>query len=138
MSDYDPNYVPQKHYFLIAVKAVVFNSEGKILLLKRSEKLNGKWNLIGGSLEDEDPIEGLKREAQEEGQIELSDIKPIKINHFIEGDDNVLVIFFQAKTNTDQLTLNWEHDEYKWLTIAEALTYPISDTLKQLLKTFTN
>ena len=123
MTDYDPSYVPVKTYFLVGQKCVVYNEEGKVLLLKRSDKVSGsgRWSLIGGGLEEgEDPQEAIKREAREEAQIELSNIRLIKSVSFKEGEENVLINCYQAKTNSE-IKLNWEHDEYKWVDKAEAL-----------------
>lgn len=136
MSNYNPNYVPQKNYFLVGQKCVVFNKEGKILLLKRSDKSGGGgWSLIGGGLDKgEDPIESIKREAREEAQVEISDIKPIKLISFDEDGDSVLLIFYQAKTDSEKITLNWEHDEYRWMSVDEALRENLSEVINENLK----
>lgn len=137
MSDYDPNYIPQKNYFLIGVKCIVFNPEGKLLLLQRSSKAGGggKWSLIGGGLDhNEDPLEGIKREVREEAEIEIYDIKPINIITFKDDKDFVLMIAYQAKTDSDKITLNWEHDDYKWISKEEALNMEISETIKDFIK----
>lgn len=139
MGDYNPNHIPPKSYFLVGQKCVVINGEGKILLLKRSSKSGGGgWNLIGGGLEKgEDPVKGLKREAQEEAQIEIYDVSPIHIASFAEGKetkDPVVIICYQAKTDSDQVTLNWEHDEYKWVTKHEALNEDLSKTIRDFIQ----
>lgn len=56
--------------YRIACVAIVFNSENKILLLKRHQPnhhTHGMWNLPGGGLEfGEDPTEAVIREVREE------------------------------------------------------------------------
>ncbi len=136
MSDYDPNYVPVKHYYLVGLKCVVFNEQGKLLLLKRSDKTKGagKWSLVGGGLEKgEDPLAGIKREAQEEAQIELEDVKPVDVAAFYEFDNPSVVICYQAVTHTKEVTSNWEHDEYTWVTKDEALQMDLSETAKNFI-----
>ena len=136
MSEFDPNYVPQKNYYLVGQKCVVFNSKGEVLLLKRSSKSGSThWSLIGGGLDKgEDPIEGIKREANEEAQIEIFDIEPIRVVSFTEGEDSVLMIAYQAKTNSIEVVLNWEHDEYKWVSKEDALKEDLSETIKDFIR----
>lgn len=61
-----------------AVSAVIYNDKKEILLLQRgtaSRNEIGKWENLGGELlPNEDPINGLKREAREELEIDL-DVK---------------------------------------------------------------
>lgn len=137
MSNFDPNHILQKNYFLVGQKCIVFNTEGKILLLKRSNKAggSGEWSLPGGGLEKgEDTVESIKREVDEETQIEIYDIKLVNVITFIEGDDSVLMICYRAKTDSDKITLNWEHDEYKWVTREEVINENLSVTIKEIIK----
>lgn len=68
--------VPQSQHFpdsfyRVSVKGL-FVKDGKILLLKESEELSGKWELPGGGLNfGEDILEGLKREIEEETGIKI-------------------------------------------------------------------
>jgi ADP-ribose pyrophosphatase YjhB (NUDIX family) len=136
MSEYDPNYVPKKVYFLAGLKCLVFNSEGKILLLKRSDKVprSGQWNLVGGSLEDdEDPVEGLKREAKEEADLELLEIQPIFTTVIKDGIEPVLIIAYRAKASSNNVTINWEHDGFVWATKEEALKLDLTDLTKKII-----
>lgn len=53
---------------LPATAAVVMDQEGRLLLVKRAkEPAAGRWSLPGGFIEgEESPVEGVKRELQEE------------------------------------------------------------------------
>ena len=53
MNNYDSNYVPHKSSALVGQKAIIVNSENKILVLRRSDKVDdaGKWSLAGGAIE---------------------------------------------------------------------------------------
>ncbi len=53
-------------FFRVTVKGLYYK-DGKILLVKESDELSGKWEMPGGGLDfGEDIIAGLKREIQEE------------------------------------------------------------------------
>lgn len=123
MADYNPNYIPQKVYALIGQKAIIVNRKNQILTLQRSEKLGagGKWSLPGGALEIEDPREGIEREIQEEVQLKVSGLKPFCLKSRTENEDFVVIIGYICRARSKAVKLNWEHDNYKWLTKDEAL-----------------
>ena len=70
---------PQSKYFpdsfyRVSVKGL-FVKNGKILLLKESKKLSGKWELPGGGLNfGEEAHDGLKREIEEETGIKIKNV----------------------------------------------------------------
>src|SRR6478672_6498843 len=58
--------------FTVTSAAVIFNKEGKVLLLKHRFRPGSGWGLPGGFLKaDEQPLEGLQRELREEIALEL-------------------------------------------------------------------
>ena len=60
--------------FRAGVGAVILNTEGKVLALERKD-IPGAWQLPQGGLEDETPLEAVKREIHEETGIEAGDLK---------------------------------------------------------------
>lgn len=68
-------------FYRVSVKALIKNTEGKILVLKENQDT---WSLPGGGLDHgEDPIIGLKREIKEElGIEEVNSIAPLCIKTF--------------------------------------------------------
>jgi 8-oxo-dGTP diphosphatase len=126
MGNYDPNYVHVKHFFIVGGKAIILNSENKILLVKRSEKygLGGKWSYPGGALEDgENPIEGVKREIMEETQLEVVGVRQFWIKNVKNKDgDTLIIVGYVCHAKSDNVVLNWEHDEYRWVTGEEGLS----------------
>lgn len=136
MNDYDPNYIPVKNYYLVGQKCILYNAEDKFLLLKRSTKGGGGgWSVPGGGLDqDEDPVQGIKREVTEEAGLEIYEVEPIKLITFKENEDSVIMIAYRARTDSDKVTLNWEHDDFKWVSKDEALNEKMSDVLKDFIK----
>lgn len=131
MSDYDPNYVPRKTYALVGQKAIVLNSQKQILVLQRSEKTGagGKWSLPGGALENkEEPYTAIKREVKEETELAVTDIKPFHLRTYTtKENDFVLIVGYQCNAKEENVTLNWEHDSFKWLTKEEALQLELTE-----------
>lgn len=123
---------------VIVAKAVVFNEEGKLLALRRSETDERRplqWDLPGGWVEDgEDFVQATVRETAEETGVDLDShtlclvFTKTAIKKPKDESMNVMWLFFLAKTKADTVTVSSEHSEHKWMTIDEALLefeYPL-------------
>lgn len=125
MNTFDPNYKETPINFHVGQKVVVFNSENRILFLKRSALSSrpGGWDFPGGGLENEDPLDGVKREAREEASIEITDVHPLAVasHETTEPRTRKLVIGYVGRWKSGEVKLSWEHDEFRWLSIDEAL-----------------
>lgn len=139
MTDYDPNYIPKKSYALIGQKAIVLNTKGEILVLQRSKKAGaeGKWSLPGGGLDDgEDPIKSIKREIEEETKVKISNIQPFSLRSYKEDGDFIVIIGYQCKAMSDKLELNWEHDDYNWVSKEKALELDLTEDARFFIEKF--
>lgn len=123
--DFDPNYKQVSVNFRVGQKVVIFNHQNQILFLRRSDKTEraGGWDFPGGGLENEEPDEGIKRETREEASIEITSIRPVGfITHDREEPNfRTLIIGYVARWLSGEVQLSWEHDEYHWLSVEEAL-----------------
>jgi dATP pyrophosphohydrolase len=101
---------------------VIINEENKILVVKRSPVRStwnpNKWALVGGKIEkNEEPIDAAKREVSEECGL--------KITHFIDSfymlspPNNVDYFFIAKAPKNQEVKLNEEHTECKWLSLNE-------------------
>ena len=142
MSTYDPSYIPKKTYALVGQKAIISNSENKILVLQRSERsgLGGKWSLPGGALEhQEEPFEAIQREINEETQLAVKDLKPFHIKSNLNNEgDFVVIIGYSCKKESGEVELNWEHDNFIWLTKEDALLLDLTDDGRTFIESFEN
>lgn len=118
---------------------VEFN--GKLLLLKRSDKVGaykGKWNSIGGYLDDSKSLDQkVKEELSEELNIEDDDIANIKIGSAYKFHDqaidkiwHIFPVLAELKTKP-KIKLDWEHTDFVWIDIDEIKNY---DTVPKLLE----
>ena len=106
------------HYI---AKAVIRNN-GKILILKRSDKnprSPGKWCLPGGHMEKgEDYVECCKREVLEETGIKIN-VKQVLHTKYVngrEGDLQLIHVIFEAEIlGSDKVTISEEHTAYQWV-----------------------
>ena len=124
------------------VTTFLTNSD-KILLLKRSQKVNSMKNIwagIRGIIEgNEKPVNRAKIEVYEEVGIEESNIKLIR-----EGDMVVIespqyenhqweVYPFLFSCNNREIKLNWENSDSKWIRMNELKDFVTVPSLDKVL-----
>lgn len=119
--------------FVITVKAVVLNAEGKVLILKRPEHEksgSGKYDLPGGSIEQGEDIKpALTREITEETGLETEIGPVIHVFDFEKGEGGVTpsgstgkgIRFLAYYKNGDVKLDEKEHSEFEWLEIDKAI-----------------
>ena len=103
----------------------IVNNEPYFLLLKRNENKGGFWTAVNGTLETGESIEECRtRELFEETQIKKVLNWSSEIYKFdFEYKGKIMnVLVFSAQVDEDQqVVLNEEHVQYKWLKFTEAL-----------------
>jgi ADP-ribose pyrophosphatase YjhB (NUDIX family) len=126
----------------VGVKVLLKNAEGKILLIKRSEekygKVQGSWDIVGGRIDAGSPLlDNLKREVQEETQLELTSVpRLIAAQDIIPNPERHIVrLTYTAHTTGEPVLDTTENTEAHWLTFSELLEQADLDTyVKQLLE----
>lgn len=124
----------------ISAGAVIFRREGKkikFLLLKYTNY----WGFTKGNMEDsENEKTTVKREIEEETGIKnikfIIGFKEIE-RYVYKRRGNLIhkkVIIYLAETKTKEITLSYEHEDYKWGTLQEALKLLKYDHHKDLFK----
>ncbi len=116
----------------LSQKTFVFNTEGKFLTLLRTATAPTrplKWDLPGGALEiDETPIEGAEREIKEETGLAVTGTRPLCLVSEHDGSgDRWVTVAYRADTKATDVTLSFEHEEYRWVTKEEFLLLDSSD-----------
>lgn len=99
------------------------------------------WGFAKGNIEEgEDSRETTIREIKEETGLE--DIKFIngykeKVDYYyyLKGEKtHKTVKFFLSETKTEEITISYEHEGYKWVTYSEALKILQYENSKRILK----
>lgn len=112
---------------MIIVKKVVtafLRYKGRILVLRRSDRVGsyrGCWAGVSGYIEeDETPLEAAEREIREETGIK--DARLVRAGKpFMVEDKGVewMVHPFLFDSPTARITLDWEHQGYRWIDAKE-------------------
>ena len=115
---------------IIGAKVFLINSSGQILALRRSETDDIRpltWDIPGGGVEqDESPINTVIREVKEEVGLDISNPTIFYINS-INTEGYRIRLLFYAKCDPEQITLSFEHDQYKWVSIDEFTKLELPD-----------
>ncbi|PIN78605.1 hypothetical protein COV16_05765 [Candidatus Woesearchaeota archaeon CG10_big_fil_rev_8_21_14_0_10_34_8] len=125
----------------IGVKAII-QQDNKILLMKRSSKyehLEDAWDVPGGRINfGEEPLEGLKREIQEETGLELNQVNKILDTSTVFKDNTKHIVrityFCSVKQGTAKISN--EHTNLTWIPITQLNQLNFKDFL--LKKTIKN
>jgi 8-oxo-dGTP diphosphatase len=119
--------------FTVSVVAVVFNEEGKILLLDHLFRPGASWALPGGFIEiGEQPEPAIKREIFEETALEIKNVKLLlvrTINRHVE-------ILFRAEASGEPRLNAHEIEAAGWFSLDEMPE--ISNVQRQIIRKVLN
>lgn len=119
----------------LAQKVFVFNDEKKFLTMRRTKTAPTnplKWDLPGGDVEfGENPQKSILREIKEETGLVVKNPVVFDIwSHINSDDDYWVTVAFKAYNPKGKLSISWEHDLHKWVTIDEFLKLKIPTKLR--------
>lgn len=105
----------------VTQKAILFGPDGEVLLTES----DGTWQPPGGTFEyGETLVGGLRRELREELAVESRVGPPVEAIYggWIDEEtyDPMVTLVYQCETDEREVTLNEEHDDYEWLSPADA------------------
>jgi len=123
--------------------ALIFNQEDKIFLMK-THKWRNRYTIPGGHIELGERIEdALRREVREETGLDIYDIQFIGIQECIFDEafwekKHFIFIDYMCKTESTEVRLNSEGQDYIWVSLDEVFNLPIEPyterTIKEYLK----
>lgn len=126
-----------EYVFGLAVRALIFDDDGKILILKRSteSKTNpGKWELPGGKVDQgEDFDKALIREVYEETGLKITLDNVIGASQQNLPLIRAVHIIMAGKIEEGELNLSSEHEGYAWEFLENLSDYELADWLEYFI-----
>jgi len=109
-----------KHYPGVAVRALIRDEQGRILLLKRQNTahFNGQWCLPGGKVEYGQRIEqALENEVQEETSLICRERRFLFFTESLPGDESDFhfVTFYFYCRASGETSVNMESETFAWV-----------------------
>ena len=123
------------------VGALIFNPEGQLLLVK-THKWHGKYTIPGGHVElGEQLTEAVQREVKEETGLDVLETEFLCFQEFIYDNSfwqkrHFIFFDFICRVGNEEVTLNDEAEEYRWVEVEEVNTYPIDSYLQYSLEVY--
>lgn len=134
---------PEKKYPEAVASIKIFNHKGELLLVK-SGKWKGVWVVPGGHVELNEKIEdAVKREAKEETGLEVTDLKFVRFKEVINAPEfsrkcHLIGFVYTCKCVDENVVLNNELVEFKWVTLDEALSMNLLSSLREDIEIIKN
>jgi 8-oxo-dGTP diphosphatase len=126
--------------FRIACYALVHNGKGEILLLQRpAEKRNfpNQWEFPGGKLDPGESIDqAVCREVREESGLSITADSLAGTVEFGVKDLRVIMLVFHATSPSDRVTISHEHQAYRWVPLAQALTMDLTQQVREFINDY--
>lgn len=130
----------------IAMKGVIVNDDGKVLILREAKTYDegtntGRYHFPGGRLNAGEPyLEGLNREIQEETGLTVQAGRPVFVGEWFpvirEVPNQIVAVFLACKTNATDVRLSEEHDAYEWVSAIDLGRYDLMPPDDEVLETF--
>ncbi len=121
---------------IVAVGAIVFDPEGRVLLIERGKPPGaGLWSVPGGRLEGPETLaQGVAREVREETGL-VVEVGPLSCVVERMGDDYHFVILdYLARVIGGTLAAGSDARDARWVTSDELATLPLTDGLVAVLE----
>ena len=112
---------------------------GRVLLVQRSPTKQHPltWSAVGGTIEDETPEDGIRRETHEETGITLRTVRLLSTTRYEHDEAFDYHQFLSVFEERPDIVLNDEHIGYGWYTIQEARGLDlVEDELELLEETY--
>ena len=101
--------------------------------------MKGRWAGVSGYIEgEEDPLDRALKEISEEVGLEKESLILIKRGEPVDSLDTIrkdvvwVVTPFLFRVNSSQIRIDWEHEDYRWVSVDEIKDF---ETIPGLMKT---
>ena len=121
------------------VVTCILRHNGEVLLLQRSNEVGsyrGRWAGVSGYIEEgESDLAAARREVSEEVGLRLTTPSARMSSQSFRSGDTVWVVHpFLFDVPSRRISMDWEHDEHRWVNPAELRKYDTVPGLETVVK----
>jgi mutator protein MutT len=122
---------------LVVGVGVVLVEAGQILLIQRGrDPGRGLWAVPGGKVRRGEPMkEAARREVLEETGLEIEVGEVVWVGEHIDDDHHIVLVDYAARLLGGELEASDDADEARWVSLEEAMDYPLTPTMYDLMDT---
>jgi 8-oxo-dGTP diphosphatase len=121
--------------FALAVRILLFNENGQILLLQRSKRSKtnpGKWELPGGKIDAGESFDtALTREILEETGLTIQIHHAVGTAEQILPNWHVVHLVMMGHIESGNVGISEEHDSFRWTGIGEMKDLQLADWFEE-------
>jgi ADP-ribose pyrophosphatase YjhB (NUDIX family) len=124
---------------LVTVGALLVSPSGRVLLI-HTYKWRGLWGVPGGKIDyGETLAAAIEREVHEETGLSIGEICWAPVQEAINSREfykpsHMILLNFVARCHSEAVVLNEEAGAFAWLTVSEALGYPLNTPTRHLIR----
>ena len=126
---------------VVTVGALIFNAAGQALMI-RTQKWSHLWGIPGGKIKfGEQSVEALRREIKEETGLNIEEIQFVFVQDCIHSkefyrDAHFVLLNYTCRcVDNPHVQLNDEAQEFRWVSLDEALAMELNQPTRILLET---
>lgn len=122
---------------LVVGVGVVLVEAGQILLVQRGrDPGRGLWAVPGGKVRRGEPMKAAaRREVLEETGLEIEVGDVVWVGEHIDDDHHIVLVDYSAKLLGGELEASDDADEARWVSLEDAMDYPLTPTMYDLMDT---
>lgn len=125
---------------VVTVGALIFDSAGKVLLV-RTHKWSNLWGIPGGKIKrGETCVKALRREIKEETNLNIADIQFVLAQDCIDSKEfyraaHFVLLNYRCRcAGAPAVRLNDEAREFRWVSLQQARKMPVNQPTRRLLR----
>ena len=122
------------------VGALIFDGANRVLMI-RTHKWSNLWGIPGGKIKRGEPSErAVAREIKEETNLDVADVRFVLVQDCIHSrefykDAHFILLNYTCRCGAGQeVVLNEEAQEYRWVPLEEAFQLPLNQPTLRLLR----